>query len=208
MSVCGRRGVCLLVCVRGCAVAQCFVVVSPSSCCRCAPLWSSAAWCSVVRAVVPWPVAVLPARCVSLALVPCSTVAVYCGVLFRSLRARSSSLPLPCGLLFAFGGRPRVGAAYSFLYPCLLGPSLLPCAHFALSRPFVALPFLVPPLFLGPAEQHMGVQGMGLAVGREVWHATWVARQRYICLCLCGCVRASPFVHTTSTVLATYKVCV
>ena len=71
-----------------------------------------------------------------------------------------SLLPLPCGLLVAFGGGPRVGAAYPFLHPCLLGPALLPCAHFALSCPCVAMPFRVPPLLRGPVGQRMGVQGV------------------------------------------------
>ena len=165
MGVCGGRGVCVIVCVRADAVyvvVPWFVVVSPSFRCACDFLSSSAACCDVVPAVVPWLVAVLPT------LVTCATGAVYRVVLFLSLWARLSSLPLPCGLLFAFGGPPRVVAAYPFLYPCLLGPALLPCAHFALSCSCVLLPFLVPLRFRGPAGQRMGVQGKGVAVRRDV----------------------------------------
>ena len=113
----------------GCMVPL-FAVLPPSFRCPCAPLSSSAACCCVVRAVVLWLVAVLPARRASLALLPWSSSAVYRVIPFCSFLARLSSLLLPCGLLFAFCGRRRVGASYPFVYPSGRPSSLarlLPC---------------------------------------------------------------------------------
>ena len=134
VGVLGGCGVCVLPWVRGgavCAVVPWFAVLPPSFRGPCAPLLSSAASCCVVRAVVVWLVAVLPAPRASLALLSWSSCAVYRVLtLFRSFLASSSSLPLLCGLLFAFGGCPTVGASYPILYPCGRPSSLariLPC---------------------------------------------------------------------------------
>ena len=125
---------CLCACLGAwwCGVCRGAVVCGVSSLIT-LPLCIPPVLCSLLlcrRAVVLWLVAVLPARLASLALLPCSSSAVYRVILFRSFRVRSSSLPLPCGLLFAFGGRPRVGASYPFLYSSGQPSSLariLPC---------------------------------------------------------------------------------
>ena len=112
-------------------------------------------------------------------------------------------LLLACGLLVALGGGPRVGASYPFLYPCLLGPALLPCAHFALSHSYVAMPFCVPPLLHGPVGKRMGVQEMGLVVGHDgCMLLVWSDGVTIVCVYVVVSRFPHSSIHTTSTVLA------
>ena len=153
-----------------------FVVLPPSVCCPCATLLSSAACCCVVHAVVLWVVAVLSTRRASLALLSCSSLAVYRVLtLLRSSLARSSSMPLLCGLLFAFGGRRR----RRFLpFPLSLGPALFPRAHFALSRLCVALPSQCLRSFNG---HNHGVGNLQNVRVDQKWSALACSRERVCC---------------------------
>ena len=119
MGVRGGRGLCVLAWVRGravCAVLPWFVVLPPFFRCPCAPLSRSASLGCVVRAVVPWLVAVLPSWCAPLALVgplPC-----WCGTL---LLRRTLCLPVnPLRRFLPFplspAGQP---SALMRIFPCL-----------------------------------------------------------------------------------------
>ena len=121
-----------------CAPVPWFAVLPPPFRCSCAPLSFSAACCCVVCAVVLWLVAVFRARRAS--LVPVVLLFLRSVPSPYPFLFSSGSFVLPASTLSATLCIWRAPKSTRFLpFPLSHGQALLPCAHFALARPSVAL---------------------------------------------------------------------